>query len=248
MMAVRRSGRVRSTLVDSGPVIVLALIAAVGSFTHISELAADHGQKGWQSWAVAVCIDLMCVMAAGELQRDKRTDRRRRGLISWPGLVLAGGIVLTLAANLAQAEPSPWGWTCAATPAVAFLVAVSMLERRASHRHAAQAEPAPAPVETAPVVSVPVEVDAVQPSADLIPVVQPSPAPASASASLAGRSPVPAPGPADALVAYARRVASEHTAKHGTAITCDALRQRLRVSNELAADLLAQIHTAPEPA
>ncbi len=65
-------GRIRARLLDTGPVLVLAVIAAVGSFTHISDLAARHGQRGWQSWAVAVCIDLMCVMAARELQRDKR--------------------------------------------------------------------------------------------------------------------------------------------------------------------------------
>ena len=61
-------------------------------------------------------------------------------------------------------------------------------------------------------------------------------------------SPVPATGPRDALVAYARRIATEHATAHGSPITRDALRQRLRVSPELAADLLTQIQTAPEPA
>ncbi|ETK30962.1 hypothetical protein MPTA5024_37515 [Microbispora sp. ATCC PTA-5024] len=227
--------------------MVLAAIAAVGSFTHISHLAARHGQQGWQAWAVAVCIDLMCVMAARELQRDKRTGRRRRGLISWPGLVLAGGIVLTLAANLAQAEPSSWGWITAATPAVAFLVAVSMLERRASHGTEPVPEVDPAPalelVETVPVGLALAVSDAAGPAADVVP--------ASAdlvSAPGAAPSPVPATGPADALVAYARRIATEHATTHGSPITRDALRQRLRVSPELAADLLTQIQTAPDPA
>lgn len=148
-------------LLDTGPVVVLAVIAAVGSFTHISDLAARHGQTGWQSWAVAVCIDLMCVMAARELQRDKRTGRSRKGLVSWPALVLTGGIVLTLAANLATARPTVWGWITAATPAVAFLVAVSMLERRASHRMEAS-DTAPAPevsVDPAPAALEPAEID-----------------------------------------------------------------------------------------
>ncbi|MEV4159931.1 DUF2637 domain-containing protein [Nonomuraea dietziae] len=118
-------------LADTGPVLVLAVIAGAGSFTHIRDTAADHGQTGWMSWAVAVCIDLTCVMAARERQRDKKTGRVREGRISWPVLVLTGGIVLSLAANLAQAEPTVWGWITAATPAGAFLVAVSMLERRA---------------------------------------------------------------------------------------------------------------------
>ncbi len=83
------------------------------------------------SWAVAVCIDLTCVMAARERQRDKRHDVAARRLW-WPTVVLAAGILLSLAANLAQAQPAAWGWVMAATPCGAFLVAVSMLERRAS--------------------------------------------------------------------------------------------------------------------
>jgi hypothetical protein len=121
---------------DSGPVLVLAGIAAAGSFTHIKATATDHGQTGWMSWAIAVCIDLTCVMAARERQRDRRTGRPPRGWLSWPTLVLIGGVLLSLAANLAQAERSIWGWVVAGTPAAAFLVAVSMLERRAGHRAA----------------------------------------------------------------------------------------------------------------
>ncbi|WP_285497023.1 DUF2637 domain-containing protein [Actinomadura sp. NBRC 104425] len=123
--------RLLGVVADSGPVVVLAGIAAAGSFTHIRDTAVEHGQGGWMAWAVAVCIDLTCVMAARERQRDKRTGRRT-GRLSWPTLVLVGGILLSLAANLAQAEPSAWGWITAATPAGAFLVAVSMLERRAT--------------------------------------------------------------------------------------------------------------------
>ena len=123
--------RLLGVLADSGPVVVLAAIAAAGSFTHIRDTAVEHGQGGWMAWAVAVCIDLTCVMAARERQRDKRTGRAT-GRLSWPTLVMVGGILLSLAANLAQAEPSAWGWITAATPAGAFLVAVSMLERRAA--------------------------------------------------------------------------------------------------------------------
>lgn len=121
--------RVLSAVADSGPVVVLAGIAAAGSFTHIRDTATEHGQHGWMSWAIAVCIDLTCVMAAGERQRDKRTGRAA-GRLSWPTLVLVGGVLLSLAANLAQAQPTVWGWITAGTPAGAFLVAVSMLERR----------------------------------------------------------------------------------------------------------------------
>jgi hypothetical protein len=135
--------RILGAVADSGPVVVLAGIAAAGSFTHIRDTATEHGQRGWMAWAIAVCIDLTCVMAAGERQRDKRTGRDT-GRLSWPTVVLVGGVLLSLAANLAQADPSVWGWITAGTPAGAFLVAVSMLERRKAGPRAA-ARPSPVP-------------------------------------------------------------------------------------------------------
>jgi hypothetical protein len=72
-------------------------------------------------------------MAARERQRDKQQGVVTRRL-SWPTAVLAGGILLSLAANLAQAQPTAWGRIVAAVPPAAFLVAVSMIERRAARR------------------------------------------------------------------------------------------------------------------
>lgn len=222
--------RLRSMLADSGPVIVLAVIAAVGSFDHISSLAAKHGQTSWRSWAVAVCIDLMCVMAAREIQRDKRTGRPRRGLISWPSLVLTGGIVLTLAANLAEADPSPWGWIIAATPAGAFLIAMSMLERRAGHT------PAPQTVCGDPVVveHVPAGNDAQSPEAAA--ELDPAPVPTSPSR----------PEIDPAVLDDARYFADEHTRLHGTPITPEELRRRMRITPDLAVELLRYITATPE--
>jgi hypothetical protein len=67
---------------------VLAVIAGAGSFTHIRDTATQHGQSGPMSWAVAVCIDLTCVMAARERQRDKQNGIPARRL-SWSTVVLA---------------------------------------------------------------------------------------------------------------------------------------------------------------
>ncbi|GAA2456987.1 hypothetical protein GCM10010191_90720 [Actinomadura vinacea] len=241
--------RVLGALVDSGPVLVLAGIAAAGSFTHIRDTAAEHGQGGWMAWAVAVCIDLTCVMAARERQRDKRTERRT-GRLSWPTLVLVGGILLSLAANLAQAEPSVWGWLSAATPAAAFLVAVSMLERRAS----GSSRPAPSAVPSPDALIVPPSFghpDAPSPA----PAVEDEPRPELPAVPdgqteipvPATEIPVPvaesAPRPAAPLLDFARRVADEHSAKHGRPITRDVLRGRLGVSNQLASDLLRQLRT-----
>ncbi|MEO3861767.1 DUF2637 domain-containing protein [Acrocarpospora sp. B8E8] len=220
-------------LIDTGPVLILALIAGTGSFTHIRDTATEHGQDGWMAWAVAVCIDLTCVMAARERQRDKKTRRTRQGWTSWPTLVLVAGIVLSLAANLHQAEPTPWGWLTAATPAGAFLIAISMLERRTT---SPQSEPSTAsdPIPTPEDVST---------ENTGLPVLDPSPLTAPVPAVRDGR-----PAPSSSLLAYARRVADEHHARHGKPITRDMLRTRLGVSNQLASDLLRDIRAHPEPA
>jgi hypothetical protein len=60
---------------DALPVTVLAVIAGAGSFTHTSHIAAEHGQHGPMSWAVAVCIDLTCVMAAAFLVAVSMIER-----------------------------------------------------------------------------------------------------------------------------------------------------------------------------
>jgi hypothetical protein len=265
-----------AVVADSGPVVILAGIAAAGSFTHIRDTATDHGQRGWMAWAVAVCIDLTCVMAARERQRDKRTGRETARL-SWPTVVLVGGILLSLAANLAQAEPTVWGWLSAATPAGGFLVAVSMLERRASGAPPSPAavsvpamavppsfgqppEPSPSPefqddphpelAATVPAVPAVPAAAAVRTERDEAQTEIPIPVePATSPASSPSESaPSSSAGPAAALVDYARRIATDHHTKHGRPITRDALRARLGVSNQLASDLLRQIRTTPETA
>jgi hypothetical protein len=209
--------RIAAALADTAPVLVLAAIAGAGSFTHIRDTAEQHGQHGPMAWAVAVCIDLTCVMAARERQRDKRLGGTRR--LSWPTLVLAGGILLSLAANLAQSQPTPWGRVVAGTPSASFLVAVSMLERRATP--------------SAPGLAVPAVPDEPPPVLAVVPDPSPSNPP----------SPDPSARPAVELVAFARRVAAEHEQAHGEPITRDKLRARLGVSNQLASTLLRELRT-----
>jgi hypothetical protein len=210
--------RLTRLVADVGPLTVIAGIAGAASFTHIHDTAAEHGQAGWMAWAIAVCIDLLAVMAAREIQRDMRAGRR----CTWPVLVLSIGAALSLAANLAQAEPSPWGRIVAGTPAGAFLVAISMVERRARTNHATRlAKPATLPV------------GVVRPAAV---VVAPS----------TNGGPVPDTVVPEALLGFARQMAADHLAKHGQPIDAAALRARLGVSRELAEQLLTYVH--PEPA
>ena len=207
------AGRRLLAVADALPVTVLAVIAGAGSFTHIRDTAAQHGQGGPMSWAVAVCIDLTCVMAARERQRDKQASIPARRL-SWPAVVLAGGVLLSLAANLAQAQPTVWGRIVAAVPPAAFLVAVSMIERRAARR---------------PRLIAGADGSAGEPSAP----GRASPLPAAGDEAQDGGE--------EALLAAARRAAAEHQDQHGQPITRDALRARLGVSNQAASDLLRQL-------
>jgi hypothetical protein len=218
-------------ILDSAPVLILAAIAGAGSFVHIRDTAAQHGQRGPMAWAIAVCIDLTCVMAARERQRDRRTGRAARRL-SWPVLVLGGGVLLSLAANLDQAQPDTWGRITAATPAAAFLVAVSMLERRTTCPNSQTSVPAVLPVPDEDERHVPVPAIPIRPSGPQHPAAQGE-----------GQHET---RPAAALLDFARRIAAEHQHTHGEPITRDTLRARLGVSNQLASDLLRQIRTAPD--
>jgi len=136
-----RASTTAGRILDAAPVLILAGIAGAGSFVHIRDTAAQHGQHGPMSWAIAICIDLTCVMAARERQRDKHTRYATRR-VSWPTLVLTAGVLLSLAANLDQAQPDTWGRITAATPAVAFLTAISMLQRRTTARVRSEASSA----------------------------------------------------------------------------------------------------------
>jgi hypothetical protein len=111
----------------------LAGIAFIGSYSHLVALGQTHGVHGALAYTTAGCVDAIVAMAARERQRDRRTGRRHWGAVSWPVVVLCGGVALTLAGNLAMAQHSPWGWVMAGIPAAALLLAISMIERRASH-------------------------------------------------------------------------------------------------------------------
>jgi hypothetical protein len=213
-------------LADTGPVVVLALIAGAGSFDHIRETALQHGQRGPMSWAIAVCIDLTCVMAARERHRDKRVAATRA--LSWPVVVLALGVLLSLAANLDQAQATPWGRITAATPAGAFLTAISMLERRSGRSSSRTDDHSTVPS----VLAVPDgHVNTVLRPAGLVPEIPRTRRP------VVDRD----PEPDQELIDFARQIAADHYSAHGTPITRDVLRSRLGVSNQLASQLLHDI-------
>jgi Protein of unknown function (DUF2637) len=107
---------------------VLGLIGAAAGFTHTHDWAAHHGQTGWLAWADAVVIEGMALVAAFEIHRDRQTGRP--GRMSLPVAVLVAGFLVQMAAQVAEAEPTPAGWLLAAMPALGFLTVVKLLMRR----------------------------------------------------------------------------------------------------------------------
>jgi hypothetical protein len=119
---------------------IVAGAAGPASFTHVHNVARNHGQPGWLAWADAVVIELMSIAAGLELRRRKRAGTSVR----FPATVLACAVALSLAAQVVEAEASLIGWIAAAIPALGFLV---MVKIALSH---ALAEPATDPVRRPP--------------------------------------------------------------------------------------------------
>lgn len=106
-------------------------VAAAASWSHVVALATAHGQHGWLAVADAAVIETLAVSAGLEIRR-RRSAGQRAGFVL---AVLVGSAVLSLAAQVAEAERSVWGWLMAGVPAAAFLVLVKIaLGRPASAR------------------------------------------------------------------------------------------------------------------
>lgn len=103
--------------------LVLAGAAFAGSFTHVQATAAQHSPAGtpvWLSWAIALMPELMVWLAVFRLRQAHRDPA------AWVTLTTAGAF--TVAANLAQAEASAWGWVVAGWPAWAAISSALMLK------------------------------------------------------------------------------------------------------------------------
>jgi hypothetical protein len=102
--------------------LVIGAAAGAGSFTHVHDVAAAHGQDGWLAWADAVVLELMSIASGLELRRRKRAHVS----VAFPATVMAAAVVLSLGAQVVEAERSALGWIAAAIPALGFLVMVKI--------------------------------------------------------------------------------------------------------------------------
>ncbi|WP_082106358.1 DUF2637 domain-containing protein [Micromonospora haikouensis] len=101
--------------------------AGAASFRHVHDVAAGHGQPGWLAWADAVVLELTSIAAGLELRRNRRLAKS----VTFPAAVLAAAVLLSLAAQVVEAEPSVIGWIAAALPALGFLAMVKIALGRA---------------------------------------------------------------------------------------------------------------------
>ena len=87
---------------------------------HMASLA------GW-AWADALILEAASVAAGLEIRRCKRRSKP----VGFPATTLTLAVVLSLAAQVVEAEPTIIGWIAAALPALGFLAMVKMAMSRA---------------------------------------------------------------------------------------------------------------------
>ncbi|MHA4948874.1 DUF2637 domain-containing protein [Micromonospora sp. SD19] len=103
--------------------LAIGTMAGAAAFTHVHDLTVAHGQPDWIGWANAVAVELMAIYLGLEI-RARRGTGRPVGLV---GVLLIAFALLSLAAQVAEAEPSVWGWIVAAVPSLAFLALVKVV-------------------------------------------------------------------------------------------------------------------------
>lgn len=102
----------------------LASIAGAISYSHMRNLAAAHGETGWQAHAFPLSVDGIEIVASLVLLADRRVGRPS-GWLPWAAL--AAGTMASLAANVAAAGTDLIGRVVAGWPAFALLVAIKLL-------------------------------------------------------------------------------------------------------------------------
>ena len=236
----------------------LAGIAGALSYSHMRQLAQDHGQAGWHAHAFPLSVDGIEIVASLVLLADRRAGHRS----GWqPWAALAVGTAGSLAANIATAHPDPVSRVIAGWPALAMLIAVKLLtgllERpnvpgalAAAADRASQTE-VPASVDCSSPDSIPT--DSLEPPAATHPAeVSSEPAePRDTQPSLISPAPDPALDSRTSALLSAARTARDELRREGLPLTRDALAFRLRqhdhpIRNASITSLLHQLrHEQP---
>ncbi|MFG1997112.1 DUF2637 domain-containing protein [Actinoplanes sp. NPDC048988] len=109
-----------------GSAVVVALVAGASSFRHIAAVSLHYGEVAAVAYSLPFAIDGLLIVATMAMIEDKRAGRR----IRWSARVaFVFGVVASLGANIASAQPSAGARIVAAVPAVALLLAIEVLSR-----------------------------------------------------------------------------------------------------------------------
>jgi hypothetical protein len=122
-------------------VAALAGIAGAISYSHMRQLAQEHGQAGWHAHAFPLSVDGIEIVASLVLLADRRAGRRS-GWLPWTALAI--GTTGSLAANVATAGPGIISRVIAGWPALALLIAVKLLSGRLDRHGSSQPDAIPA--------------------------------------------------------------------------------------------------------
>src|SRR5829696_4771859 len=102
----------------TGGVLVVAAVAALGSYEHMRALGLAVGE-GWRAWLLPFPVDGLGLVAAMTML-VRRWSGQRAGWLAWTALVLSLGV--SLAGNVAAAEPTAAARLWAAWPPVGLLL------------------------------------------------------------------------------------------------------------------------------
>ena len=102
--------------------VLVGLIAAIASWTHMRDLAIEHGQTVLIGNLMPLSVDGMILCATLSLA-DGRKDRRS----AWAAILLGAGASVT--ANVLAAPPDLLSRCISGWPAVALIVVVEVLAR-----------------------------------------------------------------------------------------------------------------------
>lgn len=133
-----------TTVTSRAAAALVAAVAGYASYNHIVSVATAAGEHRGVALVLPLSIDGLIVVGTMAMLEDKRARRVPRPMAR---VALAFGIVATIAANVASAEPTATARMVAAIPALAFLIAVEVLAHTGKPR---TPEPATMPANSTP--------------------------------------------------------------------------------------------------
>ncbi|MFB9236392.1 DUF2637 domain-containing protein [Plantactinospora siamensis] len=115
-----------TTISSRAAAALVAAVAGFASYQHIYRVAINAGEHRSVSAVLPLAIDGLILVATLAMLDDKRNGRLPRLSAR---IALAFGVLATLAANIASAQPTVTARMVAAVPAVSFMLAVEVLAR-----------------------------------------------------------------------------------------------------------------------